>query len=403
MTADTPQVYLDANASEPLRPQARDAMLAACGLPLGNPSSGHRAGRRGRRILADAREAVAALVGAEPKDVVLTSGATEANALAIRGVLAATTRTAAVLTLTRAEHPSVLRLAERLAAEGACVRYGGLGQDSRANPAELAALCGNDTTLALLLAAQSVTGAIQPVRAFAQNLAGASTHIHCDATQAVGRVPLAIRDLGVHTLSLSGHKFGAPPGIGALVFGQTVRAGGARWQAPDGAASQELGRRGGTEAVHLAAGLAAAARAAANDLEARGARDRALRTAMLDRLRSTLGGEVVLLSPAAEGDCLANTLLLAFEGCPGDALLAALDGVGICVSAGTACTSLARTPPEVLLASGRTRELAERAVRISWSWATKDSDVAQLFVALAALLPRVRAAYLDRTPRANGS
>jgi cysteine desulfurase len=226
-------------------------------------------------------------------------------------------------------------------------------------------------------------------------LRAAGIPLHTDATQAWGRVPVRADTLGAGLLSLSAHKFGGPAGIGALLVMAEPKGAGEppRWTPPQGTGSQELGRRPGTEAVLLAAGLAAAARAAAADLTARDVRHRALAADLRDVLLAR-GGE--LLSPP---DGLPGTLLVAFPGVPGDTLLAALDGIGIQVSAGTACTSLARTPPEVLLAAGHPRERAARAVRFSLPWNAREDDASRLAAALDVVLPRVR----NAPDRAGGS
>lgn len=391
MATEPRETYLDANASEPLRPEAAEAIARTLTLRLGNPSSGHAAGRRARAILADAREAVAALVGAKPAEVVLTSGATEANVLALRGLLAGG---AAGIGLTRAEHPSLVRLAERLATEGTDVRFAAVGRAGLVDPVALAAVV-PARGVACLLAAQSVTGAVQDVAGLAALLrsAGGTPALHCDATQAVGRVAVSVGALGATTLALSGHKFGAPAGVGALVIRE-----GAAWRPPNGDGSQELGRRPGTEAVLLAAGLAAAARAAAADASSREGRDAAHRAALLAGLRA-LGGSFIAPHDDPTTGVLANTVLVAFDGVPGDALLAALDADGVRVSAGTACTSLARTPPEVLIAAAVPPATAAAAIRVSLPWGTVRGDIEALLASLSVAVPRARRAFADRTSR----
>lgn len=376
-------VNLDANASEPLRPEAREAMLRAAGLPAGNPSSAHAAGRTLRAALADAREAVAALAGAEPREVVLTSGATEANRLAVRGALAARPGAWA---LSAAEHAATLRLADRVETEGGAVRRTRVLAGGRADVADLADAARGASVVSLVLA-QSVTGAIHDVARFAQTIAGRGAAVHCDATQGFGRIDAAAAVRDAELVSLSAHKFGGPAGAGALVVrGGAERSG--RWLPPDGRVSQEGGRRGGTESVVLAAGMAAAARAALRDLAVRREHDLLLGDELRAGIRA-LGGEI--LGPAR--DSLPGTCLAAFDGCPGDSLLAALDASGILVSAGTACASLARTPPEVLVAAGMASADAARAVRFSVSWRSTRDDVARALSALRQAVPRVRAAW----------
>lgn len=371
------EVYLDGNASAPLRPEARAALAAALELGPGNASSPHAAGRRLKKLLGDAREVVAALVGADPHEIVFTSGATEANAIAVHGLLAATP---GALATTRAEHASLARAAERAASRGTDVRWAGVDRWGRWSADELVRAADGAAVVAATMA-QSVTGAIEPVARAGAALRGRSFHV--DAAQALGRVPVDVAALGASTLAVSGHKIGAPHGIGALV----VRRG-TRWTHPLGDGTQEEGRRGGTEAVALIAAFGAAASA----LRARGAEESARTAGLVARLRDEIaampGADV--LTPRE--DALPNTLLVAFDGCPGDAVMAALDARGIRVSTGSACASGARVPPEVLLAGGANRADAARAVRVSLSWASEESDVDALVAALPEVLARVRGA-----------
>jgi cysteine desulfurase len=371
------EVYLDGNASAPLRPEARAALEAALDLGPGNASSPHAAGRRLRKLLGDARDAVAALVGAEPHEVVFTSGATEANALAIHGLLAAAP---GALATTRAEHASVARAAERAASRGAEVRWAGVDRCGRWDADELLRHAAGASVVAATLA-QSVTGALEPAARVGAALRGPAFHV--DAAQALGRVPVGAAALGASTLAVSGHKIGAPHGVGALVLRR-----GARWTHPLGEGTQEMGRRGGTEAVALIAAFGAAAGA----VRARGAEE----SARMARLAARMREEIAALPGAAvltpREDALPNTLLVAFDGCPGESVMAALDARGIRVSTGSACASGARVPPEVLLAGGVARADAARAVRVSLSWASTDADADALLAALPETIARVRGA-----------
>jgi cysteine desulfurase len=369
------EIYLDANASSPLRPEAREAVLATLDLGPGNASSAHGAGRRLRKALGDARESVAALVGARPSDVVFTSGATESNALACLGALAAAP---GAFVTTRAEHSSVARLADRVEASGGDVRRAGVDRWGRFDPEEVARLAQGASLVSVVLA-QSVTGAVEPVAGLASRLVGAALHV--DAAQAAGRIDVDLRALGASSLALSAHKLGGPQGVGALVL-----VDGAKWRPPVAEGAQELGRRAGTEAVALAAGFGAAARAAAARRADEAAAARDALAPLREFLASRPGAEV--LTPTT--DALANTLLVAFAGCPGVPLMAALDARGVRVSTGSACASGARLPPEVLLAAGRTRDDAARAVRISASWATTRDEILALVAALPEALARVR-------------
>ncbi len=377
------ETYLDANASAPLLPQAREAMLRVLDMGPGNASSPHAAGRRLRRVLGDAREQVAALVGSRPGEVVFTSGATESNTLAILGALAGAPVGRHVLVTTRAEHPSVARLGDRLERDGRGVRRAGVDRWGRVDAAQVAELVDAGTAVVAVVHAQSVTGALQPVEEIAAAAHRSGAMVHVDAAQSAGRVPVDCAAIGADLVALSAHKMGGPQGVGALVVRES-----AAWRTACAEGTQELGRRAGTEAVALAAGFGAAADVARAAIA--GEAERMSR--LLDPLRTFVdgwpGGEV--WSPPDRA--LPNTCLVAFAGCPGDAVLASLDALGVRVSTGTACTSGARVAPEVLVAGGREPRDAARAVRISVAWDTSNRDVEALLVALGEVLPRVRAA-----------
>jgi cysteine desulfurase len=371
------EIYLDANASAPLRPEARAALAAALAIGPGNASSPHGAGRRLRKLLGDARAEVAALVGARETEVVFTSGATESNALALLGALAARP---GALVLSRAEHASVLALAGRAAEEGREVRFAGVDRWGRFDEDEVVRLADGAAVVAATLA-QSVTGALQPVAGLARRLRGAA--LHADAAQAAGRTLVDFAALGAATLSVSAHKIGGPQGVGALVIRES-----AAWRNPLGDFTQERGRRGGTEAVALAAAFGAAAAAA----RARGAEERETMASRTAALRAGVLAipDAEVLTPS-EG-ALPNTLLIAFDGCPGDAVMAALDARGVRVSTGSACASGARLPPDVLLAAGRSRADAARAVRFSVSAETSAEEIRVATAELSEVVARVRAA-----------
>jgi cysteine desulfurase len=371
------EIYLDANASAPLRPEARAAVLAALDLGPGNASSPHGAGRRLRKVLGDAREAVAALVGARPSEVVFTSGATESNALACLGALAAAP---GAFVTTRAEHPSVARVADRVETSGRVVRRAGVDRWGRFDADEVVRLADGAALVAVVMA-QSVTGAVEPVAEVGARLRGAAFHV--DASQAAGRIDVDVRAIGATSASLSAHKIGGPQGVGALV----VREGTA-WRNPTADATQELGRRAGTEAVALAAGFGAAAVVASARRRQESAAAADALAPLAAFLDAAAGAHV--LSPRER--VLPNTLLAAFDGCAGDALMAALDARGVRVSTGSACASGARLPPEVLVAAGFAPSDAARAVRISASWATTRDEILALVAALPETLARVRVA-----------
>ncbi len=375
-------VYLDHNASAPLLPAAREALLAALDAGAGNASSAHGAGQRQRRILDDARESVAALLGARASEVVFTSGATEANALALRSAAATDANRRRIVT-THAEHPSVLAVARALEQSGHDLVIAGVDRFGRASAEEVCELVDASTGVISMVLAQPVTGALQPVAELAAEVAGRGAVLHTDATQAVGKVRVDLTELGADLVSLSGHKFGAPHGIGALIVREGTTLRNALWSG-----AQERGRRAGTEAVALAAAFGAAAGHVRGVEETFARHSRGLVDLLRDHAVERLGA--TCLSPG-EG-VLPNTCLLLFEGCPGDMLAAALDADGVHISTGTACASGARTPPEVLLAAGLSPDAAACAIRVSVGAVTRSSDVLGAIRSLGSVIPRVRAA-----------
>ena len=365
--------YLDANATQPLRPEARDAVLAAFDA-VGNPSSIHRAGRHVRRIMEDAREALARRFGGRPQDLVFTSGGTEADATAIRAM----SRGRRVL-ISAIEHDAV-----RAAAPGAVMLP--VGRDGVVDAQAIEAQLGDGVaSLVCLMLANNETGVIQKVEEAAAICRRHNAVLHVDAIQAAGRMPVRLDVLGAHSLAISSHKLGGPAGVGALLlapdapFGEALIVGG----------GQERGRRGGTPAVALIAGFAAAAQASeADDLGRLGRlRDDAERAAVDC-------GAVVCGDPVQR---LPNTACLALPGAASGVQVIALDLENIAVSAGSACSSGKVQASHVLQTMGL-GTLAGEAIRVSLPWNVTDADIE----AFAAAYRRV-AVRLSRTnpaPRA---
>jgi cysteine desulfurase len=357
------RTYLDWNASAPLKPEARAAMLAALDV-TGNPSSVHAEGRRARALIEEAREQVAALVGAEPAEVVFTSGATEANNWA----LAADWDTIIVSGI---EHDSVLAPARASAARLVSMP---VSRDGLARTEILAGHLGASSgspgrTLVSVQMANNETGVIQPVAEVAALARKLGCVVHTDAVQAVGRVPVHFAELGVDLLSLSSHKIGGPKGVGALV----VRAG-----TPIAArmigGGQERRRRAGTENVAAIAGFGAAARAALADVE--DAPRIAAQRDLLERgLARATPAAVVIGQTAAR---LPNTTCVAWPGKLAETLVIALDLAGIAVSAGAACSSGKVGSSHVLTAMGLPPDAARSAVRISLGPTTNARDIRRL-------------------------
>ena len=352
------RTYLDYNATAPLRPEAREAMLAAMDA-VGNPSSVHAEGRQARAIVETARERIAALAGAKPLEVVFTSGATEANAWVINAGGWDTIFACDV------EHESVRAPLKESRARIVDVPVDSDGV-ARVEAVASGVLNGPPVghALVLLQVANNETGVIQPVADVAHFAREHGLVMHTDAVQAAGRLPLDMAALGIDTMSLSAHKLGGPKGVGALIIrdgtklGNLISGGG-----------QERRRRGGTENVVGIAGFGAAAEAAVSELaqveRVRGLRDRLEREAM------ATGASIV----GADVTQLANTTCLAFAGLSAETLVIKFDLRGVAISAGSACSSGKVGTSHVLAAQGLDAALARAAIRISLGWNTSDADV----------------------------
>jgi len=351
-----PSIYLDYNATAPVRPEARDAVLRAFEA-AGNPSSVHASGRAARDIVETARAQVAALVGVVAGSVTFVSGGTEANALAIGSAAFAGFNR---IIVSEGEHDAVL---ETAAASGLQVLKMPLDADGVARLDWLEeALSDEGRALVCLMLANNETGVVQPVAQAAALVRAADGWLHVDAVQAAGKVAIDFTALGADTMALSAHKLGGPQGVGALVAG--TRATIVRQQHGGG---QERGRRAGTENVAGIAGFGAAAQAAASDLPAM-ANQGTWRDALAERVKAA--GAVVLGEGAAR---LPQTLCLAAEGFASQIQVMSLDLAGVMVSAGSACSSGKVKASRVVNAMGRA-DLAPFALRVSGGWASTEQD-----------------------------
>jgi cysteine desulfurase len=355
--------YLDHNATSPLRPEAFDAMAEALRM-AGNPSSVHRAGRRARALVDQARRDVAAPVGALPAEVVFTSGGTEANNLALRGSGRRRVLVSAV------EHDSVLQAA----ADAAIVPVDGEGVVDLAALERM--LAAGEPALVSVMFANNETGVLQPIAEAARLARQAGALVHCDAVQGAGKLPVDLHGLGVDYLSLSAHKLGGPTGVGALV----VRDG-APFVSDRRGGGQEANRRAGTENLSGIAGFGAAAVAARSGLTVDGLRDR-LETALL----AIAPGARVFGAGASR---LGNTTCIAMPGVTAETQVMALDLAGVCVSAGAACSSGKVRRSAVLAAMGVEDAVAETAIRISLGWNSEAEEIDRLIAAWRDLYIRV--------------
>jgi len=371
-------IYLDNNASTPMDPEVREAVSAAMDA-YGNPSSVHSYGRRARRVVEEARDEVARLVGARPEEIFFTSGGTEANALAIFGGVRRTGPASPIVT-TAIEHPSVresvARLAEELGVESIAVAPAVSGA---VDPERILAAAPPGTPLVTLMAANNEYGGLLPVAAVARALRDRGVPVHTDAVQAAGRIPVDAPAWDVDLLSLSAHKMHGPKGVGALY----VRKGfPLRPHTPGG--GQEKKIRAGTENTSGIVGFGVAARLARERLDEAG-RIAAMRDRLETRILATVPGTRVAGAAALR---LPNTTTILFEGVSGEALLIRLDLEGVAVSVGSACSSGTLAPSPAILALGFSREEARGAVRFSLSRWNTEAEIDRVL----ALLPEAVAA-----------
>jgi len=361
------RAYLDWNATALLRPQAKAAVIAALEL-CGNPSSVHGEGRAARRLIEDAREQVARLVGADPADVVFTSGGTEANTLALTPFVSRAGDKAPLerLLVSAIEHPSVRaggRFTPDAVSEIPVTAQGVVDLDALRG-----LLSKGGRALVSIMLANNETGVLQPVREAADIVHEAGGILHVDAVQGPGRMALNMSALGADLLTLSAHKLGGPKGAGAL-----VRAPGIHIAEPViKGGGQERGSRAGTENVSGIAGFGAAAEAALAALEADIVRMRAMRDALEMGLKA-LAPQAVIFGVDAQR--LPNTTLFALPGMKAETAVIAFDLDGVAVSSGAACSSGKVQPSHVLAAMGVQRAVSEGAIRLSLGPATTDSDI----------------------------
>ena len=358
------RVYLDWNATTPLRPEARAAMAAGWDIS-GNPSSVHAEGRQARRLLEDARAAVASAVGGRPQDVVFTSGGTEANALALTpGVRRGAGQPARRLLVSAIEHPSVLS-GGRFAPEAiGMVEVTGSGLVDVDCLRRL--LADGPPALVSVMLANNETGAIQPISEVADVVHEAGGLLHVDAIQALGKISFDIKSMKADLITLSAHKIGGPKGVGALVLGEEVQV-----EALLRGGGQELGRRAGTENVTGIAAFGAATAAAMAALAPDAQRLQSLRERLEKGLMQTPG--MIVFSAGAPR--LPNTTLFTVPGLKAETAVIGFDLGGIAVSSGSACSSGKVQPSHVLAAMGVPKDLAQGAVRLSLGWSTSEADI----------------------------
>jgi cysteine desulfurase len=365
-TTDAP-LYLDYNATTPIHPEVADVMAPLLREGWGNPSSAHEEGRKAKAALDKARAQVASVIGASPNEIVFTSGGSEADNLAIVGTLDARRDRGRHIVTTAIEHPAVLAPLVHLEAMGrAEVTVVGVRADGCAVAGDLAAVMREETVLVSMMHSNNETGALQPVAEVAEAARAAGAWVHSDAAQSVGKVPVDVKALGVDLLTVVGHKLYGPKGVGALF----VRDGIDLTPLIHGA-SQERGRRAGTENVLLAAGLGAACALAERELDQLGTRLGALRDRLEAILVEGLGDRAVVQGPREAR--LPNTLNICIRGVVGADVLAGAPEV--LASTGSACHAGAVELSPVLKAMGVAPEVGMGALRLTLGRSTGGADV----------------------------
>jgi cysteine desulfurase len=379
-----PPIYLDYAATTPVRPDVLDAMLPYLQQTWGNPSSSHRIGRNARAGLDQARREVAEAVGAEPNQVVFTSGGTEADNLAVIGAaLAARDRGCPMIAVVSAiEHKAVLAAAHEVKHLGGEERILPVDRQGRISLNDLDAALAAHPAIVSVMWVNNEVGTLQPVADIAGRCHHAGVPFHTDAVQAFGKIPLSVRSLSCTLLTLSGHKIGAPKGIGALV----VRTRGAVDAIIHGG-GQQFGIRPGTENVAGAVALGRAALLAARESEHEAGRLGLLRDALAARLKAAVPDAVI---HGEDAERAPHVLNISAPGTDSEALLMHLDLAGICASSGSACSTGAVEPSHVLTAMGVSRELALGAVRFSLGRETTEADIERVAAVYPGTVDKVR-------------
>jgi cysteine desulfurase len=358
-------IYLDYNASTPIAPEVLEVMTAVFRDVHGNALSTHAFGVAARRVVETARAEVAASIGAEPDEIIFTSGGTESNNAAVYGVAEALADRGRHIVITAIEHASVEQPCRVLEQRGWGVTRVPVDPQGVIDVRAIESAIRPDTVLVSVMHANNETGVLQPVAGAARAARGKGVPIHTDAAQSVGKVRVDVRELNVDLLSIAGHKLYAPQGVGALYlkrgtpFAPLLRG-----------AGHQQDRRSGTENVALSAALGAACALAARELHARSAHAQAMRDRLEMRLRETFPALVV---HGAEAKRLPNTLYAAFPGFDANELLGRMDGVA--TGSGAACHSGKAEPSNVLLAMGVKPEIARATLRLTTGWPTTEAEI----------------------------
>jgi cysteine desulfurase len=375
-------IYLDHNATTRPDPEVLAEMIPCLEVVYGNPSSTHGFGQEARRVVDLARQRVASLIGAMPEEVTFTSGGTESNNHVLRGTAEALAQRGRHIVTTAIEHQAVLEPCRRLEQAGYSVTYVAPDRDGRVTPEAVAAAITDQTILVSVMLANNEVGTIQPLREIADVAHNRGAWVHTDAVQAVGKIPVDVKDLGVDLLSCSGHKLYGPKGIGALYCRQ------GRQPSPFIlGGSHERQQRAGTENVPGIVGFGKACVLAKDRLAESGEHMRALSGRLERGIVERIPGARIYGHPTGR---LPNTVSVGFAGINGEHLAMSLDILGIAVATTAACSSSSKTPSHVLLAMGCTPQEATGAIRISLGIGNTEAEIDRTIAVLAETVPRLQ-------------
>jgi cysteine desulfurase len=376
-------IYLDHAATTPMRPEVWEAMAPFASVSFGNPSGVHGVSRAAKNALEDAREKIAGLIGAQPLEVVFTSGGTESDNLAIKGAVLSSTPRQGLVT-SAIEHEAVLETADFLKRLGLPVTIVGVDSEARAHPDEIAAAVNDDTAVVSVMMVNNETGTVQDIGAISDMVKEKSpeTLMHTDAVQAFGCEQIDVGALGIDLMTISAHKFGGPKGAGILY----VREGIALEPVLHGG-GQELGRRSGTHDVASAVGMATAVESALSDRHRFETEIRAIRDRLEERLVAD-AGDVVVNTPKMGRS--SHHLNVRFPGVRNETLLMLLDQNGVAASAGSACQSGAATVSHVLEAMGLTPDEARESVRFTFGWTSTADEADEAASIVGGIVSRLR-------------
>jgi cysteine desulfurase len=379
------QIYLDYNSTTPLDERVLEAMLPYLKSKFGNASSLHNFGREAKAGLEESREKVASLIGAEPSEIYFTSGGTEADNLALKGIALSKQGKRNHIIISAIEHHAILESAKYLEKNGFRVDFLGVDKEGIIHESELKDKIDDQTSIVSIMQANNEVGTIQNIRRLADLAHERGAIFHTDAVQAVGKIKVNVKDLDIDLLSLSAHKFCGPKGVGVLFLRKGIKI-----SPLSHGGHHEKGRRAGTENVAGAVGLGAALELAYNNLENEHERLSGLADFFIDRVQSSIE-DVFLNGPRENSKRVPSTVNLSFQAVEGESIILSLDMKGVGVASGSACTSGSLEASHVLTAMGVPAELAQGSIRFSMGRFTTKEDLEYTASVLPEIIERLRA------------